>query len=202
MSDEQCGETLSAEEVDHFVVEAFAGDFIDCAERFVEEENFRVENKAACERGAHLHSARHLGGILVFVAGKPDKFDAFRCSPVHFVCGYSFQLCQQLNIPLDGPPGEESGVLKDVSQARSINRDGARCGFGQARGDSQQCGLATPGGAHDRYELTVVYAERRFHQSVGAIRKGHRDVAEFKRWLSGVSGFVSRRSRCGHVGSH
>ncbi len=48
---------LGLEEPLGFLVEMLSGDLVDGAERFIEEENWRLEGQRSRERGAHLHSA-------------------------------------------------------------------------------------------------------------------------------------------------
>ena len=118
VGDEQRGEALALEQAEQLVVQPFAGDLVERAERLVEQEDLRLEHQRAGQRGAHLHAAGELLRVLLL---EPVQADEVRSRRRHGACRSApvdaFELGEQLDVALHGAPLQQRGVLEHVAEA-------------------------------------------------------------------------------------
>ena len=115
VGDEQGGEPLGQVEPEELVVEALAGDLVQGPERLVEQEQLRLQGEGAGQRHPHAHPARQGPGMVAGEVVQPDQGQGVAGAAAALVPGQVAQLGEQLHVGLDGAPGQQSGVLEDVT---------------------------------------------------------------------------------------
>ena len=97
---------------------------------------------------------------MVLEARQADQVDGVLCKLPSLLSGEFVQFGEQLHVGHDGAPMEQGGVLEDVADALTVDRDAPRGLLEQTRGDLEQGRLAASRGAHDGDELTPIDRER------------------------------------------
>jgi len=113
VGDEDGGPVLAVAEGEEFLVEVFAGELVEGAERFVEQEELRFEGEGAGEGDTHFFAAGELARVAVGERGDAREREKFGHASVPFGCGRVAKLEEGGGVLADGAPGEEGGVLED-----------------------------------------------------------------------------------------
>src|SRR5690242_17919184 len=133
---------------------------IDRRERFVHQENIRLDCKSAGQAAALLHSAGHLVRKRVFKTAQPDQLDEFRHLALDFSLWRARHTQPISHILEYCLPGEKSEMLKDHGDACDRlgdtflpNPDLAGIVRQQPVDATKQRGLAAAGRTYDRDDL-------------------------------------------------
>jgi hypothetical protein len=79
VGDEDRGHRVARPQGAKLVVEVLTRDLVEGGEGFVEQEQFRIVDQRAGERGAHAHPAGELGGVAADRVGEADLIDCGFC---------------------------------------------------------------------------------------------------------------------------
>jgi hypothetical protein len=113
VGDEEGGPLTAFTEGEEFLVEVFAGEFVEGAERFVEEQEGRFEGEGAGEGDAHFFAAGELTRVAVGEVGDAGEGEKLRGALAADGGGDVAELEEELGVLADGEPREESGVLEE-----------------------------------------------------------------------------------------
>jgi hypothetical protein len=118
VSDEKhCGAAIFPEP-QHFILQAHAGEGIERAERFVEEQNFRVIDECACQSNALGHAPGKMMRISIGKCLESDEPHEF----VHFISFFAqHSTCYEssLDIAANRKPWKQIWVLKNETTFRT-----------------------------------------------------------------------------------
>src|SRR5882724_4258286 len=153
-------------EPQHFVLQAHAGEGVECAEWFVEEENFRVIDERACQSNALGHAPGKMMRISIGKCLESDEPHEF----VHFISFFAQNSARNqagLDIAPNRKPGKQIWILKNEATFRArlvdwvrANQKFARVGKFQTGNESQQGRLAAPAWANERNQFSRRYRQR------------------------------------------
>jgi len=115
---------------EQFLVEVFAGHFVERPERLVEEEDLGRKREGPGEGDAHFLTTGKLARVTAVLARQAYEARARSPTAARSVAGTPRQLEQQLHVFVDRQPGQQGGFLKDVGQF-------LRGGFGRLAIDYQ-----------------------------------------------------------------
>ena len=166
VSDEKHRSAAIFPEAQHFVLQAHAGEGIERAERFVEEENFRVIDECACQSNALGHAPGKMMRISIgkcFESDEPHKF-------VHFISFFAQDSARNeagLDITPNRQPGKQIRILKNETTFRTrlvdwvlANQIFARVGSIQTGNKPKQGLLAAAAWANERNQFSRGYQQR------------------------------------------
>ena len=173
VGDEQDGDGPRRMQVAHHAPQLFAGEAVERGERLVQHQQARLVDQGAAQRGALLHAARQLPGILGAEPGEADlgqqRLDlgdigfALRTQapPVGL-----HDLQRQKDVLERLAPRQQvrslerhAGDLERAGDLLAADRDGAALGELQAGHEFHQGGLAAAGRADHGGELTLADGE-------------------------------------------
>src|SRR4030088_2296223 len=92
-----------------------ADDFVQCAERFVHQQQFRIESKCPRNRAPLLYAAGQLPGKLALETGEIDQRQVARRPLLLLAIRKTHDLERQLQVLFDGAPWEQSGRLEHIA---------------------------------------------------------------------------------------
>jgi hypothetical protein len=118
MGDKEHGGTACLPEPQHFILHPHASKGVERAERFVEQENFRVVDERSRESNALGHAPGKMVRISVAKSFKADEAHEF----VHFISlltQHSTRYKTNLDVATNGEPGKQIWVLKDETTFRA-----------------------------------------------------------------------------------
>lgn len=151
MGDEEGAPAVALAEGEEILIELVPGEGIEGTERFIEEEQARLEGEGAGEGGAHTHATAELMGKAVEGIGEADAAGPLIGDGVSLWSGFAAQAEGKGDIIAEAGPWEQVGVLKD--KADLIGGDGALDlaggGLKEAGDEAEEGGFAATGGPED-----------------------------------------------------
>ncbi len=162
MRDEQHGLPCPVPEPQQLQIEVVAHDLVECAERLIHQQQFRLERKCARDRGALLHAAGQLPGKPGGEIVEPDEAEVMLRPLLALRLGQAENLQRQRHIAGDRAPRIERRRLEDIAvlprQPRlaggePVDRKPPAGRLLEIGDDPQQGGLAAAGGAYEGDEL-------------------------------------------------
>ncbi|CRO84330.1 hypothetical protein PAERUG_E6_London_17_VIM_2_12_12_00638 [Pseudomonas aeruginosa] len=146
-----------------------AGHFVQRAERFVEQQHFRLPRQAAGQRGALGHAAgelRRVAGTGMFQADRGDRLVDAGLAGGRVEVRLAGEIEAEGDVLLQVQPGQQAGVLERHRDARMRSAQGlaeyphaAGGRLLQAGQHAQQAGLADAAGTEDRDHLAGAQAQ-------------------------------------------
>jgi hypothetical protein len=164
---EQHGLAIALPDAEQELLHQRAGLVVERAERLVEEENRRIVGKRPGDRGALLHAARQLLGIVVLETGKPDAVHPFKHHLLAHLRRHAFLAQAEGDVVDDGEPREERVRLEDhaaVGAGRAhrlaVEQDLAGGRLVEAGDQAQQRRLAAARRPENGDEIVVGHGKR------------------------------------------
>src|SRR5215470_11506632 len=184
------------------VVEAKARDLVERGERLVYQQELRLGDERARDRGAHLHPARELARVALREVGKTDTRERGVDARLRRRLE-TRELQRQPHIRSHRRPRHQRRLLEyEADAARSggarglhlvpLDRSVGR--LAQTRDDAQRRGLAAARWAEQRHELALPHIEVEALERGHAVGKGLADALERDDGgggLGGISGHVA-----------
>ena len=176
--DEDGGQSGFVVQVPQFGVETFAHQGVQCAERFVEEQEVAALREGAGEGHTCPHTARELRREVGGVGAQADEVQGL----AGFQAATSTQVGRKLHVPQGGAPRQQAVILKDQGRVAG-HPHASRLGFQQSSDDAQQGAFPPAGRPDDGEEFAVRDGQGHVLQD-GFPAEAHGDVLH----LDGIRG--------------
>src|SRR5262249_12219179 len=168
MGDEQHCLALAFPDAEQELLHQRAGLVVERAERLVEEENRWIVGESARDRGALLHAARELLGMVVLETDEPDAVHPFVHDLGSLRRRHAFLAQAEGDVVGDAEPGEQrvrlehhAAVGAGCAHRVTIKQDLAGGRLIEAGDQAQEGRLAATGRPENRDEVVVGHRERR-----------------------------------------
>ena len=113
MGHQQRGGAAFGPDAQHLQVHALAGDLVQRAERFVQQQHVRLQHQGAGDRRALLHAAGQFAGKGAGEPGQADQFQQLVRRPVGAAgAGPAHHIQRQCDVLPHGAPGQQRGLLE------------------------------------------------------------------------------------------
>lgn len=167
VGDEERGPSLAITEGEEFLVEVFAGEFVEGGKRLVEQEERGFEDKRAGDGDAHFFAAGKLARVTVGEVVDAREREELGGAFTTMSGGDTPEFEEQLGVVSHREPRKQRGVLKNkgalggrVFGGMIFDEDVAGCRRGQTGEEAQEGGFPATAGADDADELAAFGAER------------------------------------------
>ena len=161
---------MALEQVEEQQAQALRGRLVERDERLVEQQEVGLDHERARQRGAARHAQRQARGVDVTRGAEPDLGQR-RADPRGRVGAFGQHEAQ---IVLDGAPGQQARLLKDVGETGARRRaEPAREVRVEAGHDIEQGGLAATRRADDRQPLAGRHRQPHIVQHELGRRRAH-----------------------------
>ncbi|MNV22537.1 hypothetical protein D3C71_1135150 [compost metagenome] len=194
MGDEADGFFRACPEFQKLFVQMVANDFVQCAKRFVHQQEIGVEGESSRDRGALLHAAGELPRVFFAEACKIDEIEGAVNAFLPLRCRVIHDLQRQRDILFDRAPGIKRRRLEDVAigarfagvfRRHAVDCDFAGCCTFEIGDDAQERCLAATGRADEGDEIASLHLQIDIGQGVNRPVARLESQAEFFRGNDG-----------------
>ena len=113
MGDKQNGHSRVAPDPEQFIIQPVARNLVQCTERLIHQQDFRLRNQGACNGYALLLAARELSRISVLEIRKPQHIEESVGIPAASLGARLPDLQREQDIFKNGAPRQQRRVLEN-----------------------------------------------------------------------------------------